>query len=61
MPQPHASIPIFSFSVYSDFFQQINYSATAVWCTRPDVCKPVALDRAQSFPGLMSITKRNAL
>ncbi|TEB34369.1 hypothetical protein FA13DRAFT_1789482 [Coprinellus micaceus] len=40
---------------------QINYSATAVWCTRPDVCKPVALDRAQSFPGLMSITKRNAL
>ncbi|TEB28165.1 hypothetical protein FA13DRAFT_1633513 [Coprinellus micaceus] len=40
---------------------QINYSATAVYCTHPDVSKPVALDRAQIVPGLMTITKRNAL
>ncbi|RXW14485.1 hypothetical protein EST38_g11364 [Candolleomyces aberdarensis] len=38
---------------------QINYSATATHCTRPDCARPVALDHAKGVPGLMTITKRN--
>ncbi|KAJ3530936.1 hypothetical protein NMY22_g8362 [Coprinellus aureogranulatus] len=38
---------------------QIDYTATAVRCTRQDGFRPVALDRAKSIPGLMTIIKRN--
>lgn len=34
---------------------QIDYSATAVRCTRQDGFRPVALERAKSVPGLMTI------
>lgn len=40
---------------------QINYSAVAVTCTRPDGFRPVALDKAKTIEGLMTITKRNDL
>ncbi|KAF6745429.1 hypothetical protein DFP72DRAFT_51905 [Ephemerocybe angulata] len=40
---------------------EIKYSATATRCTRADGYRPVALDKAQSIPGLMTISKRNEL